>query len=218
MSNPDPNSLSARAFIALQYLLPQHWLTQHRVRGHALAHALGQEQPHRELLRQLPPGHERRRAARPCEVRKLQRLLHARPARGRPAGGCGSSLAGLARSTGRSARPARWMAPGCCRPRGMPTRSRRCWMSRARGRRLFKGGSFATLYLAPFNYHRIHMPLPGTLRAAWYVPGSLFSVNADHRGERAGPVRAQRARGVHLRGRPGQPSRWCWWGRCSSAA
>jgi phosphatidylserine decarboxylase len=42
----------------------------------------------------------------------------------------------------------------------------------------FLGGNFATLYLAPYNYHRIHMPLPGTLRAAWFVPGSLFSVNA----------------------------------------
>lgn len=42
----------------------------------------------------------------------------------------------------------------------------------------FVGGSFTTLYLAPFNYHRIHMPLSGTLRAAWYVPGALFSVNA----------------------------------------
>ena len=42
----------------------------------------------------------------------------------------------------------------------------------------FKGGSFATLYLAPYNYHRIHMPVAGTLRAAWYVPGHLFSVNA----------------------------------------
>jgi phosphatidylserine decarboxylase len=43
---------------------------------------------------------------------------------------------------------------------------------------LFAGGAFATLYLAPFNYHRVHMPLTGTLRAAWYVPGNLFSVNA----------------------------------------
>lgn len=42
----------------------------------------------------------------------------------------------------------------------------------------FAGGAFATLYLAPYNYHRIHMPLAGTLRAAWYVPGKLFSVNA----------------------------------------
>ena len=42
----------------------------------------------------------------------------------------------------------------------------------------FTGGPFATLYLAPYNYHRIHMPLAGTLRSAWYVPGSLYSVNA----------------------------------------
>ena len=42
----------------------------------------------------------------------------------------------------------------------------------------FRGGAFATLYLAPYNYHRIHMPLAGTLRAAWFVPGKLFSVNA----------------------------------------
>ncbi len=40
------------------------------------------------------------------------------------------------------------------------------------------GGSFATLYLAPYNYHRVHMPLSGRLVAAWYVPGRLFSVNA----------------------------------------
>jgi phosphatidylserine decarboxylase len=42
----------------------------------------------------------------------------------------------------------------------------------------FSDGSFATIYLAPFNYHRIHMPCDGTLSAAWYVPGRLFSVNA----------------------------------------
>ncbi len=44
--------------------------------------------------------------------------------------------------------------------------------------REFEGGVFATVYLAPFNYHRIHMPLPGTLRRARYVGGDLFSVNA----------------------------------------
>ena len=41
----------------------------------------------------------------------------------------------------------------------------------------FRGGQFATIYLAPYNYHRIHMPLDGVLRGAWYVPGRLFSVN-----------------------------------------
>jgi phosphatidylserine decarboxylase len=43
---------------------------------------------------------------------------------------------------------------------------------------VFRGGAFATLYLAPGNYHRVHMPLAATLQAAWYVPGQLFSVNA----------------------------------------
>jgi phosphatidylserine decarboxylase len=42
----------------------------------------------------------------------------------------------------------------------------------------FEGGSFATIYLAPFNYHRIHMPVRGELRETVYVPGRLFSVNA----------------------------------------
>jgi phosphatidylserine decarboxylase len=41
----------------------------------------------------------------------------------------------------------------------------------------FTGGSFATIYLAPYNYHRIHMALRGTLRETWFVPGRLFSVN-----------------------------------------
>jgi phosphatidylserine decarboxylase len=42
----------------------------------------------------------------------------------------------------------------------------------------FSGGAFATLYLAPYNYHRIHMPRPGQLRTTRHVPGRLFSVNA----------------------------------------
>lgn len=38
-------------------------------------------------------------------------------------------------------------------------------------------GSFATLYLSPRDYHRIHMPCAGTLRRMVYVPGDLYSVN-----------------------------------------
>lgn len=41
----------------------------------------------------------------------------------------------------------------------------------------FMDGSFATIYLAPTNYHRVHMPFDGTLIATRYVPGTLFSVN-----------------------------------------
>lgn len=42
----------------------------------------------------------------------------------------------------------------------------------------FHGGLYATIYLAPRHYHRIHAPLAGGLRSASYVPGGLFPVNA----------------------------------------
>jgi phosphatidylserine decarboxylase len=68
----------------------------------------------------------------------------------------------------------------------------RDWLLQAKGRRYrlaellagepwasrFEGGAFATIYLAPFNYHRVHMPLRAELRRTVYVPGRLFSVNA----------------------------------------
>ena len=41
----------------------------------------------------------------------------------------------------------------------------------------FEGGQFATIYLSPRDYHRVHMPLTGRLRSMVYVPGELFSVN-----------------------------------------
>jgi len=41
----------------------------------------------------------------------------------------------------------------------------------------FSNGSFATIYLAPKDYHRVHMPLAGRLKKMQYIPGQLFSVN-----------------------------------------
>jgi len=41
----------------------------------------------------------------------------------------------------------------------------------------FLGGSFATVYLSPRDYHRVHMPVEGRLLHTTYVPGKLFSVN-----------------------------------------
>lgn len=41
----------------------------------------------------------------------------------------------------------------------------------------FRNGLFATTYLSPRDYHRVHMPCDGTLREMIYVPGDLFSVN-----------------------------------------
>ena len=43
----------------------------------------------------------------------------------------------------------------------------------------FRDGSFATVYLSPRDYHRVHMPWTGTLRETVHVPGRLFSVGTD---------------------------------------
>lgn len=43
--------------------------------------------------------------------------------------------------------------------------------------RRFHGGQFATIYLSPRDYHRIHMPIAGQLQEMIHVPGRLFSVN-----------------------------------------
>lgn len=54
----------------------------------------------------------------------------------------------------------------------------------------FDQGQFVTVYLSPRDYHRVHMPLAGTLTRTTFVPGDLFSVN---------PVTAQRVPGLFAR-------------------
>jgi len=44
----------------------------------------------------------------------------------------------------------------------------------------FIGGRFATMYLSPGDYHRVHMPLSGRLLEMTYIPGRLFSVAPDY--------------------------------------
>ncbi len=65
------------------------------------------------------------------------------------------------------------------------------WLIQAKGRdfsatallgdadlgRRFADGAFATIYLSPRDYHRVHMPYPGRLREMIHIPGRLFSVN-----------------------------------------
>ncbi len=63
----------------------------------------------------------------------------------------------------------------------------------------FLNGRFATVYLAPYNYHRVHAPLDGTLVAARYVPGDLFSVNEATASKVAGLFRRNERLIMHFR-------------------
>jgi len=62
---------------------------------------------------------------------------------------------------------------------------------------MFSGGTFATLYLAPKDYHRIHMPISGKLSCMIYVPGKLFAVNA-HTARAVNAVFAKNERVINI--------------------
>jgi phosphatidylserine decarboxylase len=64
--------------------------------------------------------------------------------------------------------------------------------------RRYIDGSYATIYLAPYNYHRIHAPLDGKIVAARYIPGDLFSVNTATAANVPGLFRRNERLVVHL--------------------
>ena len=173
----DPESASARAFVALQYLLPQHFLTalvhavtRSRIRlvKNALIDSfLGSYHPDlSDAQAPDPHGFESFNAFFTRALRPGARPFDADPrAVVSPVDGTVSQLGALDGSY-------------LLQAKGHAYTLEALLDEEAHWAQTFRGGSFATLYLAPFNYHRIHMPLPGTLRAAWYVPGALFSVNA----------------------------------------
>ena len=173
----DTQGLAARAFIALQYLLPQHALTAlvhkvtrsraPRLKNFLIERFVGSYHPDMsDALEPEPLAYESfnafftralRAGARPADPDA--RALAS------PVDGAVSQSGALEGNCLVQAKGHRYTLEALLDGSGG-------WAD------AFRGGSFATLYLAPFNYHRIHMPLAGTLRAAWYVPGQLFSVNA----------------------------------------
>jgi phosphatidylserine decarboxylase len=177
MSNPDPDTISARAFIALQYLMPQHWLTSvvyaatrsrtPFIKNHLIGSFCGSFHPDMSDAEQ--PDAAKFESFNAFFTRALR--PGARPADADPRA-LVSPVDGAVSQAG--ALDGSWLvqAKGHAYTLEALLDEHTTWAA------AFRGGSFATLYLAPFNYHRIHMPLPGTLTAAWYVPGTLFSVNA----------------------------------------
>lgn len=169
-------NLHDRAFIGLQYLLPQHFLS--RLAG-ALAHSqIGwlKRALIRAFLRYYPVdlSEAERRNASDYEsfndffTRRLR--AGARPMDGDPAAvACPVdgyvSQAGVIQSG------------ELLQAKGISYSAKALLGGDAALAAQFAGGAFATLYLAPHNYHRIHMPQTGALRLARHVPGDRFSVN-----------------------------------------
>jgi phosphatidylserine decarboxylase len=177
MRDPDPDSLRARLFVALQYLLPQlslsalmHQLARSRVtwlKNLLIRAFIGRFHP--DLTEAAQPDPRGYASFNEFFTRALR--ADARPADPHPAvlvSPVDGSVSQLGRLDGS------WLIQA----KGHAYTLEALLAADAPWATAFRGGAFATLYLAPRNYHRVHMPLAGTLRAAWYVPGQLFSVNA----------------------------------------
>lgn len=177
MSGDDSRNLRARAFVALQHLLPQHFLSRqvHRLarsRLRPLKNALIGS-----FVRHFRPDMRDAADPDPFEYASFNAFFTrslrpgSRPCASDPRA-LVSPVDGTVSQIGRLEDSRILQAKGHTYTLESLLGGREPWAQRLRG------GSFATLYLAPYNYHRIHMPVAGSLRAAWFVPGKLFSVNA----------------------------------------
>ena len=174
-------SVRDRAFIGLQYLLPQHFLSRlvyalTRARIGWLRRALI-----RRFLRHYPVNLSEAERSDPLDFDSFNDFFtrrlrpDARPIDPEP-------LAVACPVDGYVSQAGRLEGDALLQAKGMRYSASALLGGEPELAAQFAGGAFATLYLAPHNYHRIHMPLAGMLRLARHVPGELFSVNATTTG------------------------------------
>jgi len=177
MSALDADSVRARLFVALQYLLPHHFISRLAYRITRSRVPLVKNALIRSFVSNFHPDMSEAEQPDPLQYESFNAFFtralraQARPSDPDPAL-LVSPVDGAVSQIGRL--DGSWLvqAKGHAYTLESLLAADLSWAAR------FRGGAFATLYLAPFNYHRVHMPLRGAVRAAWYVPGQLFSVNA----------------------------------------
>ncbi|MBC8027993.1 MAG: phosphatidylserine decarboxylase [Steroidobacteraceae bacterium] len=175
MSEVSPGA-GGRAFVALQHLLPQHGISRlvlaaTRSRAPAFKNALiklfvrGFRPDMSDAVETDPTAYASFNEFFTRALRPETRTVDADPrAIVSPVDGTVSEAGPLA-------------ADRLLQAKGHEYSLRALLAGNAAWERTFAGGHFATIYLAPYNYHRIHMPIAGELRQSFYVPGRLFSVN-----------------------------------------
>jgi phosphatidylserine decarboxylase len=170
-----PGSVPARAFVLLQHLLPQHTLSHLVRRLTRVRVRFVKDMLIRAFVRRFRPVMHEALEPDPRKYGSFNEFFTRALAPGVRAIAQGAVVASPVDGTISQAGP----LDGDRLPQAKGRHySLAALLAGAAQAGMFRGGSFATLYLAPSNYHRIHMPLTGTLRSAWYVPGRLFSVNA----------------------------------------
>lgn len=169
--------MRARLFVFLQYVLPRFWLTAvifriARIRTPAVKNFLitrfislyDVETDEVEL--NIPAGFE---TFNDFFIRELEH--NARPIDAKP-----ESI--VSPADGTVSRSGRMLAGSIMQAKGIDYTLEDLLATDLEQAAALADGSFATIYLAPYNYHRVHAPFNGKVIAARYVPGDLFSVNA----------------------------------------
>jgi phosphatidylserine decarboxylase len=172
----DSPGAAGRAFVALQHLLPQHAISRLVLRATRSRNAAFKNALIRLFVRGFKPDMNDAVEIDPTAYGSFNdfftRALRpgTRPVDADP-------LAVVSPVDGTVSEAGALNADRILQAKGHDYSLRALLAGNAAWERTFTGGSFATIYLAPYNYHRIHMPLPGELRECFYVPGRLFSVN-----------------------------------------
>ena len=194
----------ARLFVLLQFLLPRHWLTAAMYRIAHLRITAVKDVLIRGFIRLYKVDVEEVHGDAPGDFQSLNdfftRELHAgaRPIDGEP-DAIVSPVDGIlsVASTLES--------HSILQAKGMHYSLEELFAIDLDEARAYANGSFTTIYLAPHNYHRVHMPIAGELVAAHYVPGDLFSVNAATVAHVPGLFRRNERLNLHFK-TPGGPA------------
>jgi len=171
----DPGA-AGRAFVALQHLLPQHGISRLVLRATRSDNVAFKNVLIRLFVRGFRPDMSDAVETEPTAYASFNEFFtralrpDARPVDGDPQA-IVSPVDGTVSEAGTLS------ADRLLQAKGHEYSLRALLAGNAAWERTFAGGTFATIYLAPYNYHRIHMPLAGELRESFYVPGRLFSVN-----------------------------------------
>jgi phosphatidylserine decarboxylase len=174
--NDSPPGAGGRAFVALQHLLPQHGISRlvlaaTRSRAPAFKNALI-----RLFVRGFRPDLSDAVLTEPTAYASFNEFFtRALRAGARPVDEDPDAI--VSPVDGTVSEAGALTADRLLQAKGHDYSLRALLGGNSAWERTFAGGSFATIYLAPYNYHRIHMALAGELRETLYVPGRLFSVN-----------------------------------------
>ncbi len=170
------SALPTRLFVALQYLLPQHALSRLVQRATRVRAPWFRNLLVRAFVRGFRPDMSEAAEPDPCayptfnafftrSLRAGSRQLAAAPR------AIVSPVDGVISESG-TIRAGRLI-----QAKGHDYSLAALLAGRADWAQALHDGVFMTIYLAPWDYHRIHMPCDGVLRETLYVPGRLFSVN-----------------------------------------